>query len=292
MVYSTKNYALYFSREGKCTMDKKMYLFDCGSMWLDNSLIVANSHLATSKNRSPAAEWTEIPVCVFLIDTPDGKILFDVGCDGVYQGSISPDADRVSPYVFTEQQLLPARLEECGVSFEDIKYVVVSHLHCDHIGYLHMCTNAEVFVNETEFIHAMKHYGLKRPYGAYTFNDFDNFLKARLNWTLIPDDEKFLEITEGVTIVNLGPGHSYGMLGLHVELKNSGNFFLVSDALYTETNLGPPPRVAGIVHDTVGYVKTAGNIAKFAKEHKAQIVFGHNMEQFRSMREQTGGVFD
>jgi glyoxylase-like metal-dependent hydrolase (beta-lactamase superfamily II) len=269
-----------------------MYVIDCGCMYLDKSLIVSGIHLATSKNRHPEAEWTDIPVGVFLIDHPDGKILFDTGCNGVAQSKIPPEAVQVSPYVFEEEQLLPERLRQMHIKPEEIRHVVMSHLHCDHAGNLSLFKNANIYVSDTEFTQSVKLYALKERYSAYMFSDFDAFLGAGLAWRLLENDGKEYALAEGVTIVNFGSGHSFGMLGLLVELPKSGNFLLVSDALYTKENAGPPIRLPGILYDSVGYVSTVKFIRKYAAEHTAQIIYGHNKEQFAGMTKSTDGYYD
>lgn len=270
----------------------KMYAIDCGCMYLDKSLIISGIHLATSNNQHPEAEWTDIPVNVFLIDHPDGKILFDTGCDGAVQSSFPPNEDRVSPYVFKKEQLLPERLKQLHIKPEEIKHVVMSHLHCDHAGNLSLFSNANIFVDETEFTQSVKLYALKEKYSAYMLSDFDTFLSVELKWKLLERTPAEYKLADGVTIVNFGPGHSFGMLGLLVELPNAGNFLMVSDALYTKDNAGPPVRLPGIIYDSVGYVSTAKYILRYAEEHHAQILYGHNKEQFANLKKSTEGYYD
>jgi glyoxylase-like metal-dependent hydrolase (beta-lactamase superfamily II) len=270
----------------------KMYVIDSGSMWLDEALVVTGAHQATSKNQHPEAGWVELPVSVFYFDHPQGRILFDTACDGIQQSQVDQSADRISPYIFTEEQLLPKRLEALKLKPEDINYVVLSHLHADHAGNLYLFNKSEIIVSETEFTESVKLYALKQRYGAYSFKDFENFIAANLNWNLLPDQTVEYPLVDGITVVNLGPGHGFGMLALLVELPKSGNFLLVSDAIYTELNMGPPIRLPGIIHDSVGYRNTIGFVSKYAKKHNAKIVFGHNIKQFNEFVKSDKGFYD
>jgi glyoxylase-like metal-dependent hydrolase (beta-lactamase superfamily II) len=260
-------------------------------MYVDESSLVAGIRNATFRNQNPVAEWVEIPVCAFLIETSGGLILYDTGCHE-REANLPPDADTPSPYVFKPEQLLPNRLEELGVSPGGIGSVVVSHLHCDHAGYLHLFGDSEVVVSDSEFTGAMRLYGL-RGFGAgpYKTEDFDAFLSSVSNWRLIGSGELEYELYPGVTAVNFGPGHAFGMTGLLVELPKSGNFLLCSDALYRSDNLGPPVKPPGLVYDSLGYIASADFIARYAKKHKAKIIFGHDSRQFERLLS-SGGVFE
>jgi glyoxylase-like metal-dependent hydrolase (beta-lactamase superfamily II) len=250
------------------------------------------THVATSKNQIRPNGWVELPVCVYLIDHPDGKILFDTACDGIQQSKVDRNADSISPYIFTQEQLLPNRLEALKLKPDDINYVVLSHLHADHAGNAYLFKNSEIIVSDTELTESVRLYVLKERYGAYSFNDFTNFIGAGLHWNLIPDTVIEYPLVEGVRVVNLGAGHGFGMLGMLVELPQSGNFFFVSDAIYTELNMGPPIRLPGILHDSVGYRDTVKFITQYAKLHNAKIVFGHNKKQFDEFTKSTEGFYE
>jgi len=263
-------------------------LIDCGSMFVDESSLVAGINNASYRNTSPAARWVEIPVCAYLIESDAGYILFDTGCHE--RESIIPSGeDTPSPYVFTTEKLLPARLEALGINSLDIKTVVMPHLHCDHAGYLYLFGGAEVVVSDMEFMGAMKLYGL-RGFGAgpYKMADFDAFLNTVTNWRLLDADETEYEAAPGVTAVHFGSGHAFGMIGMLLETKVSGNFLICSDALYRSDNLGPPIKPPGLIYDSIGYTKTAQFIARYAKKHEAKIIFGHDMQQFKSLQAEGG----
>jgi glyoxylase-like metal-dependent hydrolase (beta-lactamase superfamily II) len=260
-------------------------------MFLDEASLVAGVNGATFRRQAPVASWVEIPVAAYLLETPAGLMLYDTGCHE-REAVVAPGEDTPSPYVFRPEQLLPARLDSLGVKPGDISRVVMSHLHCDHAGYLYMFGGAEVVVSDAEFTGALRLRGL-RGFGAgpYKTADFDAFLDSVSDWSLLGDGETERELCPGVTAVNLGSGHAFGMTALLVELPRSGNYLLCSDALYRSDNLGPPIRPPGLVYDSLGYVASANFIARYAKRHSARIIFGHDMAQFRQLRSE-GGVWE
>jgi glyoxylase-like metal-dependent hydrolase (beta-lactamase superfamily II) len=269
----------------------KLHALHCGSMFVDESSLTAGIRNASLRNQNPAAQWVEIPVCAYLLETSCGYVLYDTGCNE-REALIAPEVDTPSPYVYSPGQLLPEQLAKLEVSPEDIKHVVISHLHCDHTGYLYLFRNAEIVAADAEFTGAMRLFGL-RGFGAgpYKTEDFDAFLGNITNWKLLENDEIEYEICQGVRAVNFGAGHTFGMLGLLVELPQSGNLLLCSDALYRSDNLGPPIKPPGLIYDSLGYVRSANFIARYAKKHNAKIIFGHDMRQFAEMLS-GGGVFD
>lgn len=43
-----------------------------------------------------------------------------------------------------------------------------------------------------------------------------------------------MELAEGITLLNFGSGHAWGMLGLHIEMPESGGIILASDTELTK----------------------------------------------------------
>jgi glyoxylase-like metal-dependent hydrolase (beta-lactamase superfamily II) len=97
---------------------------------------------------------------------------------------------------------------------------------------------------------------------------------------------------DGVTIMNFGRGHSYGMLGLLLELPKSGNKLLISDTIYSSENVGPPIRKPGICRDTENWLKSMEYVLALAKEHKAEIWYGHDLAQFETLTKSTEGYYE
>lgn len=267
----------------------KMFVISSGKLWLEKSGLVGAEQGAAEES----GERVYIPVGTFLFDHPDGLVLFDTACDPEGMSKNWPEYNKqVSPLIAEEDEHLPARLKQLGLSPEDIRYIVMSHLHTDHAGCLKLFENAEIFVNELELTETLKQYAIRAYRPAYIASDIKGWLEAELHWHLIDPAEKEYQLLPGLTIVNFGPGHTFGMLGLLARLPKSGNFLLVSDALYTKENMGPPIKLAGLVYDTPGYIKTAAFIKEYAEKHHAEILFGHDTAQFETLVKSTEGYYE
>ena len=270
----------------------KLYVLDNGYNENDYALIVALPALATNETRNPPAIWYRVPVYTVLVDTPEGPVLFDTACRVDWKTCWEPSKHAITPHTCTDAQQLPAALKRIGFAPEDIRYVVASHLHSDHAGCLELFQNATVYVHEDEFAHAMQRYVRPGDMQAYARADVSAWLDAGLNWEFIARDTADFELVPGVTVLNLGPGHCCGMLGLHVHLEKTGHILLPSDAVDTAVNYGPPARLPGDIYDSVGYIRTIKKLQALQKRLDAQVWFGHDYEQFQTLTKSDDGCYD
>lgn len=273
----------------------KLYVLDTGTMKMDKGFMVAMHNPGTISNPNPPAEFIEFPVYAVLIDHPEGMILFDTGCnpEGMGEEGRWPEGvQTMFPSFQDESCYLINRLEQLKVQPKDIKYVVSSHLHLDHAGCLELFTEATIIVHDTELANTMKQYAMTKDMGAYIWADVQAWVEKGLRWKTIMPDEDEIELAKGIKILNFGPGHAWGMIGLHVELPGEGGIILASDAVYSEENYGPPAKIPGIIYDSVGYLSAVDRIKKYAERTNSKVWFGHDAKQFRSFIKSTEGFYE
>ena len=104
--------------------------------------------------------------------------------------------------------------------------------------------------------------------------------------------EREFELLDGITVLNLGSGHTFGMLAMHVALADCGGFIMAADAIYTSENAGPPIKPPGLMYDSLGYTASVKRLVRRAKECGAQILYGHDMEQMESLRLAPDGFYE
>ena len=257
----------------------KLYVLDLGRI-----VMVGDNPVTKGEEEKPS-----IPIHAFLLDTPAGKILFDTGCHPqAMEGAWGKEVCE-NPYEPGPDGALLDRLAQIGVTPPEVTCVVASHLHLDHAGGLHLFPNAQVLVQRQELEQVLAAAEAGNSSVFYQPCDLENWKKARVRWR--PVDEGELPLCPGVTVLNLGPGHAYGMLALLVELR-CGNFLLVSDAVYSGIHYGPPAQLAGVVQDEDGYFRTIETIRTMAARHQATVLYGHDMAQFQGLVKSTEGYYE
>lgn len=273
----------------------KLYVMDNGRMSMDKNWMIAMHNPATVSNPNAQTEFVEFPIYTVLIDHPAGKILFDTACN---PNSMGPEGrwteatQQTFPYQASEECYLHNRLEQLNVRPEDIKFVVASHLHLDHAGCLEMFTNATIIVHEDELNGTLQSYARNQKEGAYIWADIDAWIKNNLQWQTIKRNEDNVQLADGIKVLNFGSGHAWGMIGLHVEMPETGGIILASDAVYTAESFGPPIKPPGIIYDSLGYAASVEKIRRLAKETNSQVWFGHDSNQFNNFRKSTEGYYE
>ncbi len=262
----------------------KMYILDNGKI-----VMSANNQVTTG---SEGEDAPAIPVHSFLFETEKGWVLFDNGCDPEGMTKNWPDHMRANPYFPGEQGSVKQQLAILGLKPDDISYVIMSHLHLDHAGALALFKQAQIYVSQEEFLKTMHAYADRDFSGFHMETDITSWLRAELSWRFITPETKKLELCKGLTILNFGPGHSYGMLGILAELEKDGNFILAADTIYTSDHLGPPAKMAGIAYDETGYFATIETIRSLSRKYNARILFGHDMAQFRTLKTAGHGFYE
>ncbi|MEL6689266.1 MAG: N-acyl homoserine lactonase family protein [Pseudomonadota bacterium] len=156
----------------------------------------------------------------------DGRhILVDTGYDA------EEGAARGRPIAIDPREAL----KPLGLTAEAIDEVIVTHLHYDHAGGLHLFPNATLHMQASEMAFAtgpcMCHGTLKAPFTA------DHICEAvkRLYSGRVVFYEGEAEVAEGVTVHHIG-GHSRGLQAVRV-LTKAGWLCLASDAAHYYENV-------------------------------------------------------
>jgi glyoxylase-like metal-dependent hydrolase (beta-lactamase superfamily II) len=259
----------------------KLYILDNGWLEGDANYIVAMSVKGTLENKTPRIKWIKVPVYTVLIDYPEGKILFDTGCHPeAMTGYWPPGLKSIFPYYHNDNQLLLKQLKLTDTTPEEIKTVILSHMHLDHAGNTHLFRHAEIYVHRKDYV-----YGKSLINSSQDPNDHGAYVKADLE---IPEDklhfvDNDFEFTKNIEIITL-PGHTPGILGLMVHLENDGTLIFPMDAVYTEKNYGPPVKMSGIVYDSISFVNSIEKVRNLQKKYNAKVMYSHDMPFFKTMK--------
>ncbi len=184
----------------------------------------------STRNRGHGV-YIDAPILAYLIETANGRILYDVGCD--YQKIANPQLNShffdpmrplFEPPKMTEEQRIPAYLQKLGLSHLDIDLVFLGHLHFDHAGGLCDLPGCEVHVHASE----VKAAETRLDDGVF----LDEVQQAH-EWRLI---EREYEVVAGVQALDT-PGHTAGHMSLFIELPKGRPVILCGDAADLEENL-------------------------------------------------------
>ena len=98
----------------------------------------------------------QIPVGFFVIKHPRGNVLFDTGNNDKLIQDINywPAAVQGLKPVNTPDVAIDVQLKKIGLTPDDIKYVVVSHLHLDHGGNVGKFPNSTIVAQKSEIQNA------------------------------------------------------------------------------------------------------------------------------------------
>lgn len=214
-----------------------VHILHTGSVIVDEALPFGYS------NNRPLA-WTglfrskkhliKLPVSVYLIEHPKGLILIDTGWHT--DNRTKQIRNLLFQYPVNKAELpkgqaIDEQLNRLGYKPEDIDYVLMSHMHCDHADGLRLVKDAKrILVSEEEYEAIKKdklHY-LSHEWKGVNLETFQ-FEQTGMG----PKQKSFDLFNDGTIQMIWAPGHSKGLASTIVKNQDSEKFLLlVSDVGY------------------------------------------------------------
>ncbi|MCT4673229.1 MAG: N-acyl homoserine lactonase family protein [Prolixibacteraceae bacterium] len=258
----------------------KLYILNTGYLETDMNNVEACANIGTKSQPHVLNKWIKLPVICFLIENEGEYVLYDTGSHPDAMNGYWPDnLQEIYPLYQKEEEKLENQLALCGVKPEQIKTVILSHMHLDHAGNLHLFKHADIYVPKADFMHARTQIQLNPSpitHGGYIKNDLEVVAKQ---YHLVDED---FQLSEGIDVINL-PGHTPGLLGVVVHLKDQGSFILPQDAVYTENIYGPPAKASGLLYDSLSYFKSIEKVRKLQQQYNAKVIFAHDDSFFQTL---------
>jgi glyoxylase-like metal-dependent hydrolase (beta-lactamase superfamily II) len=224
-----------------------------------------------------------IPINMWIIDHPMGLILFDTGnnvaiSDGNCTSHWNEGFCGLLQPSQTRADVIDKQLEKVGFSAGDVKIVITSHSHLDHIGNIEMFPDAIHVIQKKELYQAWWPEKFQRG-GAHVMADYDD---AR-DFTYFELDGDYDLFGDGSMVVISTPGHTLGHQSVKVQLADTGTVLLTQDAVWVEENLEGYP--AGLNYSILDYNKSVQRIKMLRDIENAQLWLGHSMNQYEKMGE-------
>jgi glyoxylase-like metal-dependent hydrolase (beta-lactamase superfamily II) len=183
---------------------------------------------------------------------------------------------------------IDVQLQKIGLSPDDIKYVVVSHMHLDHAGNIAKFPNSTIVMQRDEIEYGMwpdepftgpfipaDAAVLRAPVGSAKPNAFDMLI-------LEGDMDLF---RDGSVIVKRARGHTKGHQMMVVRLPNTGTTVLTGDNVYFRENVEkhiPPNRV--LAYDPAGIMKAYDFIRFIMASEDGDFFTSHDPDAFKAMK--------
>jgi glyoxylase-like metal-dependent hydrolase (beta-lactamase superfamily II) len=80
-------------------------------------------------------------------------------------------------------------------------------------------------------------------------------------------------------------------MAMKVDLPETGTMIFTSDAVYMGDSYGPPVTPAAIVNDLSAWYGSVEKLRGIAEKSDATVIFGHDVDQLRSLRRAPDGFY-
>jgi glyoxylase-like metal-dependent hydrolase (beta-lactamase superfamily II) len=179
----------------------------------------------------PRAARIELPVSAYLIEHPEGSTLVDTGWHAEMRTDQRAHLGRIAASMYSgrlpEGRAVHEQLAGLGLSPADLRFVVLSHLHSDHVSGLEHVADAErVLVSRPEW-EARGSFGYIRSMWAGT--DIEPFDLERIRFG--PRGRGLDLYGDGSVYLVFTPGHSRGHVSVLARTA-SGWVLLAGDVGY------------------------------------------------------------
>ena len=259
----------------------KLFAFSSGALTIGKGVL---------QNFGPMDPPIQIPVGFFVIQHPKGNVLFDTGnndkiiTDPSYWGGAFDDLKPVN----TPDVAIDVQLQKIGLTPDDIKYVVVSHMHLDHGGNIAKFPNSTIVLQQDEIDYAMwpdepftgpfipgDAAVLRAPTGSSKPNAFNMLI-------LHGDMDLF---NDGSVVVKSARGHTRGHQMMLVRLPNTGSTILTGDNVYFRENVEKsiPPNLV-LAYDPAGIMRAYEWIRYMMATEGADYFTAHDPDAFKAMK--------
>jgi len=224
-------------------------------------------------------KWSEwIPIYCWLIETNDQLILVDAGeTADIYKDGYLPKGGLYHKAVQTrikEEEELPHQLQKIGFDAKEVRTVIFTHMHGDHIGGLKYLEGADIYVSKKEYELATSKKG---PSGGYFQANWPKWFDPILIDFDGPEFEGFsgsFDIGAHLTLVPT-PGHTPGHLSVIARIPVQTYFIAGDVTLNTDTLADGVPNVILPNKEATNTIK---KIQQYISQTGAILLSSHDSE--------------
>lgn len=260
---------------------------------------------------NPTWSWKKrvFPALFSLIVHPEqGPILIDTG----YSRHFFQETKRLpfslfhvlTPVTFEKEEEAAHQIQSVGISPEDVKWIILTHLHADHIAGVKDFPNATIICSQKELT-AVQGKGdwksFRRGFIPKLLpSDFDQRVKVIEDQSKRDISEKYAMFETAYDLfgdnsliaVDL-PGHAQGQIGLFFEDEQGQTIFLASDSCWVsdayEQLVLPHPIANLLTVEKENYRESLSKVHNLSKEHPdLLIVPSHCLDTWEEYKRNLG----
>lgn len=187
-----------------------------------------------------------VPIHAYLLEHPsEGLVLFDAGIcpeqanrhNRYYRGLMRLVLDE-DEYSQDPAEALPRQLKRLGYRCDDVRYVVLTHLHEDHVGSLRDLPKAKVVVSKAEWdARRMRVFGFMPMYYEPSFGSVEQWEHVRFDSGAFHSFDRSQDLfRDGSVRLLPTPGHTPGHASALVEMEGY-RLLITGDCIYTLRHL-------------------------------------------------------
>lgn len=227
--------------------------------------------------------WTPwLPIYAWVIEHPEGVIVVDTGetaqvSDPAYFACDPGNAffyERFLQFAVPEETMIAAQLQTLGLEAQDVRWIILTHLHSDHAGGLYAFPRAEIMVAQAEYEQAMR-----QPRGALPCRWPPWFAPAPVVYqprALGPFSDHQTVTQAGDVHILPTPGHSTGHQSVLLQHEDISYCF-AGDASFSAHQV-ERQIVAGICADVRAARQTLRRLRDFMKTYPTVYLPSHDPE--------------
>ncbi|MFK7980366.1 MAG: N-acyl homoserine lactonase family protein [Saprospiraceae bacterium] len=221
-------------------------------------------------------EW--MPTYCWLIEHPDGLILVDTGETAqIYEKGYLPDGGLYHKAVETRikpEEEIQHQLAKIGFSPKDVKTVIFTHLHGDHIGGLAHFEHCKIYVTKTEYDFAISKKGAGN---GYFQKNWPSWFQPELITFETSTEGNFTQskkiTTDGKIVTVPTHGHSIGHQSIFVK-GDDYTTILAGDLTYNEATL--QQEIADVLLPNKAAKQTVKAMHQYVQNHPNLYLSSHD----------------
>ncbi|MGZ8178750.1 N-acyl homoserine lactonase family protein [Williamsia sp. SKLECPSW1] len=235
-------------------------------------------------------DWSpRLPINCYLVEHPEGLIMVDTGesshaNDPGYQPCYSYFCQNCEKRWVQEHEEVGAQLRHLGFSPDDVRWVVMTHMHGDHAGGIPNFPHSEILLSGTEAHDALAKGG--PLFGYLNMHYPDWFEPAVVDHDATPFesfDQSSALTRDGAVQIVPTPGHTPGHQSVIVTMDDH-RVLIAGDASYSESSM-LRGELDGVARDAHAHRESTRRMRELCRRGDTITVFAHDPDASRRLED-------